>query len=93
MNTPLPCGAQDKLEAAIVQKRRLDMVCLNQAGEKISYRRVLPIDINSQKGVEWLHFIYADVDNNIRRVQVNTAQIVSFQAVDEQQPNLRYQRS
>ncbi len=92
MNGQLPCGVQDLLEAAIVQKRRLDMVCLNQAGEEISYSRVLPIDIHSQEGIEWLHFIYADTDDNIRRVQVNTAHLVSFQAVDGRQPDLRYQR-
>ncbi len=91
MTARLPCGAQDMLEAAIMQKRRLDIVCLNQAGEKISYSRVLPIDINSQEGIEWLHFIYADAGDNIRRVQINTAHIVSFQAVDDQQPDLRYQ--
>jgi len=92
MNGQLPCGVQDLLEAAIVQKRRLDMVCLNQADDKISYCRVLPIDVNSQEGIEWLHFIYADADNNIRRVQVNTAGIVSFQAVDDRQPTIQYLR-
>ena len=92
MTARLPCGAQDMLEAAIVQKRRLDIVCLNQAGDKISYQRVLPIDINSREGAEWLHFVYADAGGAIRRVQINTAYIMSFQAVDELQPNLRYYR-
>lgn len=93
MNTSLPCGAQDMLEAAIVQKRRLDVVCLNQTGDEISYQRLLPLDIKSREGIEWLHFMYADSDGDIRRVEVNTARIKSFQAVDDLQPKIHYQRS
>ena len=92
MNPPLPCGAQDMLEAAIVQKRRLDIVCLNQVGDKISYQRILPLDINSREDAEWLSFMYADNKGSIRRVDINTAQILSFQAIDERQPTIQYRR-
>jgi hypothetical protein len=80
------------LEAAIIQKRRLDVVCLNQDGERISYQRILPLDIISREGVEWLSFMYADDKGGIRRVDINTSKLLSFQAVDDQQPNIDYQR-
>lgn len=90
MTSVLPCGAQDMLEAAIVQKRRLDVVCLNPDGEQISYQRILPLDITSREGDECLSFMYAEDKGGIRRVDINTSQLLSFQAVDERQPTIRY---
>ncbi|KAA3651412.1 MAG: hypothetical protein DWP95_00625 [Proteobacteria bacterium] len=93
MTAQLPCGAQDLLEAAIVQKRRLNLVCLNQADQQINYQHILPLDVFSREGVEWLSFMYADDHGGIRRVDINTAKILSFQAVDNRQPILQYQCS
>lgn len=93
MTARLPCGVQDMLEAAIVQKRRLDLVCLNQTDEAINYQRILPVNISTRAGIEWLSFIYADSQGGIRRVDINTAGIVSFQAVDDKEPVLNYQRN
>jgi hypothetical protein len=92
MAAQLPCGAQDLLEAAIVQKRRLDIVCLIQGGERIRYQHILPLDVFSREGIEWLSFMYADSSGDIRRVEINTAQIKSFQAIDNRQPDIHFQR-
>jgi len=80
------------LEAAIVQKRRLDVVCHNQAGQLIDYQHILPLDVFSREGIEWLSFMYADSSGDIRRVEINTAQIKSFQAIDNRQPDIHFQR-
>lgn len=93
--TTLWCSRYSALhqKAAIVHKRRLDVVCLDQDGESMVYQRVLPLDIQTREGNEWLTVMYADVAGDIRRVDINTAELQSFQAVDEQQPRLWYQRT
>ena len=90
MNPKLPCGAQDLLEAAIVQRRRLNVVYVKNNGQTQRYAHVLPVDIGSEKGVEWLTVMAADKSGQIRRLRFNTAQLMSFQADDQLQPNISY---
>lgn len=90
MNTKLPCGAQDLLEAAIVQQRRLDVVYLKNTGQAQDYVHVLPVDIASEQGVEWLTVMAADKSGRIQRLRFDTSQLLSFQADDELQPVIAY---
>lgn len=77
-------------EAAIVQKRRLDVVYLKNNGQAQNYAHVLPVDIGSEKGIEWLTVMAADKSGRIRRLRFNTSQLLSFQADDQLQPAIAY---
>lgn len=90
MTAQLPCGAHDLLESAIVQRRRLDVVYIKNNGHTQHYAHVLPVDIASDKGVEWLTVMAADKSGQIRRLRFNTAQLISFQADDQLQPIIAY---
>lgn len=90
MNKPLSCGASDMLEAAIIQKRRLNIVCQTQADGAESYQRVLPIDIETQSGKERLTFMAADNDGGIIKRSIDTADIISFEAIDFNDPRIQY---
>ena len=82
MNKPLSCGAQDMLEAVIVQKRRINLITVNNQGELNKFMKVLPIDIGSQKGNEFLTFMTTDNQGGIIKLAVNTAEIINFEADD-----------
>ena len=91
MNKPLSCGASDMLEAAIIQKRRLNIVCHAQTDGTESYQRVLPIDIKTQSGTERITFMAADNDGGIIKRSIDTADIISFEAIDFNDPRIHYQ--
>ncbi len=93
MNIELPCGAQDLLEAAIIQQRRLDVVYLKSNGQSQEYVHVLPVDIASKQGKEWLTVMAADRTGRIRRLRFNTSRLLSFQADDQLQPVIAYYRN
>lgn len=92
MNKPLSCGAQDLLEAAIVQRRRLDLNCESPDGEKHCYIKVLPVDINSKEGVEMLSILTTDNDGGILKLNINTADIKKFEAKDYLDPRIKFKR-
>jgi hypothetical protein len=90
MNTPLSCGGQDLLEAAIVQKRRLNIRCVDAAGYKVEHHKVLPVDIGTRDGIEWLTILTTDNQGGILKIKINTADIHSFQARDFLDPAIKY---
>ncbi len=91
MNTPLNCDAQDMLEAAIVQRRRLDVTQQCADGEVMTYTRVLPVDITSIDGIEQLTILTTDNDGGILKLNINTADILVFEAKDFHDPKIKYQ--
>jgi hypothetical protein len=92
MNNQLPCDAQDMLEAAIVQRRRIDITWQKSVSETAMRKHVLAIDIATESAKEWLTLLVADESGGIERLRLNTARLLSFQANDEQQPIIRFQR-
>jgi|GEM_PF-1149118 len=92
MNTPLNCDAQDMLEAAIVQRRRLDIIHQEIDGEIMTYTKVLPIDVNSYQGIEKLTILTSDNQGGILKRVLNTADIHSFEAKDFKDPRILYHK-
>lgn len=93
MNKALSCGAQDMLEAAIVQRRRLDISCDRPDEGHCTYHKVLPVDIRSVQQVEQLTFLTTDNDGGILKLTVDTACITAFEAKDFKDPRILYRRS
>lgn len=87
---PISCSTQDLLEAAIVQKRRLEITCSTDTGEPITYHKVLPIDINSQNGVEQLIVLTTDNEGGILKLSIDTSQITAFSALDSLKPLIEF---
>jgi len=92
MNTPLNCDAQDMLEAAILQHRRLDVIYQPENGEITTFQRVLPIEINSQGGTEQLAILTTDNLGGILKLKLDTAGIHAFEAKDFKDPKIQYNK-
>lgn len=83
------CDTQDMLETAIVQKRRLKIVC-QTADDLITYDKVLPIDINTENGVEQLTILTTDNEGGILKLSIDTSQILAFTALDTKLPAIKF---
>ncbi len=92
MKKPLSCGAQDMLEAAIVQQRRLNISCHSPEEGHCTYHKVLPVDINSVEQVEQLYFLTTDNNGGILKLSIDTAHITAFEAKDFKDPRIAYRR-
>lgn len=90
MKKMLSCGAQDMLEAAIIQKRRLNLVGSDDTGAVVSYPKIIPVDITTDAGQEQLVFMTSDNQGGIIRLTINTALIQSFEADDFLDPRIIY---
>lgn len=90
MNKPLSCSAQDLLEAAIVQKRRLNLHCLDESGKVINYPKILPVDVTTSAGEEQLTFMTTDNAGGIIKLSLNTAEITAFEADDFFDPRIEF---
>ena len=91
MDKRLNCAATDMLEAAIIQKRRLNLQCLDETGHVVAHPKVLPIDLNTKAGQEFLHFMTTDNGGGIIKLTINTAHITTFEADDFLDPRINYQ--
>ena len=89
----MSCGAQDMLEAVIVQKRRINLIISNDTGEISKFAKVLPIDIGSHQGQEVMTFMTTDNQGGIIKLSVNTVDIISFEADDFKDPTIRYKKN
>jgi len=92
MNKPLSCHAQDMLEAAIVQKRRINLIINNDDGEFSKFPRVLPIDIGTHKGLEMMTFMTSDNLGGIIKLSVNTSDIIGFESDDLKEPRIQFNK-
>ncbi len=90
MKKALSCSAQDMLEAAIVQKRRLNLRCLDESGNTITHPKILPVDIFTDDGNELLIFMTTDKNGGIIRLKINTQLIMAFEADDFLDPRIIY---
>lgn len=90
MNKPLSCSAQDLLEAAIVQRRRLNLHCKDETGQTVNHRKIIPIDIFTESGSEQLAFMTSDNHGGIIKLSINTELIVAFEAEDFLDPRISY---
>lgn len=90
MDNQLSCDAQDMLEAAIVQKRRLNLKSLDDAGHVTAHPKILPININTNDGQEHLEFMTTDNKGGIIKLSINTALITAFEAKDFLDPRIMY---
>ncbi len=93
MNKPLSCGAQDMLEAVIVQKRRINLITTTEIGEVSKFAKVLPVDIGTQQGREVMVFMTIDNLGGIIKLSVNTDDIISLEADDFKDPRIQYSKS
>ncbi len=91
MNKPLSCGAQDMLEAAIVQRRRINLTTSTLQAGQTRYTKVLPIDIGSQTGEELLTIMTTDNQGGIIKLTIKTQEIIAFEADDFKDPRILYQ--
>lgn len=81
------------LEAVIVQKRRINLTVTDDKAETCQYNKVLPVDMGSLKGHEFLTFMTADNQGGILKLTVNTSDIISFEADDFKDPRIEYFKS
>jgi len=88
----MSCGAQDMLEAVIVQKRRINLITINDEGELSKFPKVLPVDIGSHDGKECMTFMTTDNIGGIIKLSVNTADIISFEADDFKDPRIQFSK-
>ncbi len=93
MKNSLSCAAQDMLEAAIVQRRRLNLKCMGADAQTISYQRVLAINIGTTDGTEYLTILTTDNEGGIIKLPINTAELLSFEANDFNDPRIQFQSS
>ena len=91
MRKQLNCAAQDLLEAAIVQKRRLNITC-QDGDEVMTYFKVLPVDIQTKDGTETLYIMTVDNQGGLLRLGIQTDCIEAFEAKDFLDPRICYQR-
>ena len=52
--TPIPCAAHDGLEFAVLRRQHLRLTWLDQDGRTQFSERVLPCDVATRDGAEWL---------------------------------------
>ena len=80
------------LEAAIVQKRRINLIATNEQGELSKFPKVLPIHIGTHKGHEMMTFMTADNQGGIIKLAINTRDIISFEADDFNDPRISFMK-
>lgn len=51
---PIPCAAHERLEFAVLRRRPLDLVWQREMGGEPCTERVLPVDVETREGAEWL---------------------------------------
>ncbi len=90
MKHTLSCAAQDLLEAAIIQKRRLNLQYLDDSGHVVAHPKVLPVDIFTSHNEEQLLFMATDNKGGIIKLSINTAYITAFEADDFLDPRIIY---
>lgn len=90
MKNSLSCSAQDMLEAAIIQKRRLNLQCLDESGHVVAHPKILPVDIDTRNGEEQLYFMATDNKGGIIKLSINTSYITAFEANDFLDPRIVY---
>ena len=56
---PIACVAHERLEFAVLRRQRLNLVWRDEAGETRA-DTVLPVDVETQAGAEWLSIQYGD---------------------------------
>ncbi|MDR3394418.1 MAG: transcriptional antiterminator, Rof [Parasulfuritortus sp.] len=49
---PIACVAHERLEFAVLKRRRLHLVCL-VAGDRVEIE-VMPLDVYTREGAEWM---------------------------------------
>ncbi len=51
---PIPCAAHERLEFAVLRRRHLHLVWDRADGGETCTERVLPVDVETREGAEWL---------------------------------------
>ena len=70
---PIDCGRYSELELAILHRRRLHLLWCE--GNVLHRQRVLPLDLETREGEEFLHFL----DQAGRRRRIRLDRIRRFQ--------------
>ncbi|MDP2834775.1 MAG: transcriptional antiterminator, Rof [Pseudomonadota bacterium] len=53
---PIACAAHERLEFAVLRRRQLQLTWLGEDGHSQSCEQVLPLDVETRAGAEWLTF-------------------------------------
>jgi Rho-binding antiterminator len=53
---PIACAAHERLELAVLRRRPLQLTWLDEDGRTQFHERVLPLDVATRAGAEWLTF-------------------------------------
>lgn len=51
---PIACAEHERLEFAVLKRRKLRLVWLGEVGREHCAEEVLPIDVATRAGAEWL---------------------------------------
>jgi Rho-binding antiterminator len=51
---PIPCADHERLEFAVLRRRPLNLVWQRESGDEPCAERVLPVDVETREGAEWL---------------------------------------
>lgn len=51
---PIACAAHERLEFAVLRRRQLQLTWLGEDGHSEFCEQVLPIDVETRAGAEWL---------------------------------------
>lgn len=51
---PIACAAHERLEFAVLRRRHLQLTWLSEDGLTQTCERVLPLDVATRDGAEWL---------------------------------------
>jgi Rho-binding antiterminator len=65
---PIACAAHERLEFAVLRRRYLQLTWLDQDGRTRLSERVLPCDVETRDGAEWLTIVRPDGEPEVVRL-------------------------
>lgn len=71
---PIACAAHERLEFAVLRRRYLQLTWLGKDGRSPCCERVLPLDVETRAGAEWLTIKREDGEIEVVRLDhINSA--------------------
>lgn len=79
------CQTQDMLEAAAVQRRRINLTYKRTNGQTAAHEAVVVIDVYTEDGEE-----YMSINDNGRICHIATSTVMAFKAPDSMTPVIAF---
>lgn len=83
--TEMNCQTHDMLEAAAVQRRRINLTYQRTNGQTAAHQAVVVLDVFIEKGVE-----YMSINDNGRICHIATSLVKAFKAEDNLSPVIAF---